>query len=458
MITPKLSKDEFGAKLSEVVYPSRPIRSVQHLMGRSHEMDIIDRALYQPGRHIFIFGDRGVGKSSLAATAAYQYQSADAAPIFVSGSVDDTFKTIIANIANQALGRSRTENIKRNESASLEWRGLKWGSGVEISTLDIATQIQSVGDALELLKQVASIHSEKPIVVLDEFDTIKEQSERNKFAALLKQLGDQSINLKFIFTGIGHSLDDLLGAHQSAFRQLETVELPRLGWEARREIVINAADAFGLSVNSDINWRIAIVSDGFPYYVHLITEKMLWEVFIEDEVTTELNSDHYYLGLRAAIQSINAELKRPYDQAVSHRDQQYENVVWSTADGDELYRPLKDMYGAYKVLMQKRGLVDQTLLQTKFSEHVRKLKDKSYGEMLKQVDNRPGWYTYSEKMLRGYVRMQAEANGIELSGEREAPRQKMHVSGNARTGSYGPSIPRGVNFSGRSKKDEPQLR
>ncbi|MFA7351255.1 MAG: ATP-binding protein [Methylotenera sp.] len=454
MIIPELDKEEFGKKLSDVVYPSRPIRSIQHLMGRSHEIDIIERALYQPGRHIFIFGDRGVGKSSLAATAAYQYQSAEAEPIFVSGSIDDTFKTIIANIANQALGRSKTENIKRNESIGIEWRGLRWGGGIEISSLDVASQIQSIGDAAELLKQISLNHSEKPIVVLDEFDTIKEQSERNKFAALLKQLGDQSINLKFIFTGIGHSLDDLLGAHPSAFRQLETVELPRLAWEARREIVINAADAFGLSINNDINWRIAIVSDGFPYYIHLIMEKMLWEAFIEDEVTTELSSEHYYLGLRTAIQSINAELKRPYDQAVSHRDQQYENVVWSTADGDELYRPLKDMYGAYKILMQKRGLVDQALLQPKFSEHVRKLKDKSYGEMLMQVENRQGWYTYSEKMLRGYVRMQAEANGIELSGEREAPRQKMHVPGNARTGSYGPSIPKGVSFGGRSKNDD----
>lgn len=453
MMIPELSKDEFGTKLSEVVFPSRPIRSVQHLMGRSHDLDVIDRALYQPGRHIFIYGDRGVGKSSLAATAAYQYQSADADPIFVSGSVDDTFKTIVANIANQALGRSRTENIKRHENVGLEWRGLKWGGGSEISSLDIATQIQSIGDAVELLKQVASKHSEKPTVVLDEFDTIKDLSERNKFAALLKQLGDQSVNMKFIFTGIGNSLEDLLGAHQSAFRQLETVELPRLGWDARREIVINAADAFGLSMNDDVNWRIAIVSDGFPYYVHLIMEKMLWEAFMEDDVTAELNWDHYHLGLRAAIQSINAELKRPYDQAVSHRDQQYENVVWSTADGEDLYRQLKDIYSAYRIVMQKRGFYDRILVQAKFNEHIRKLKGKNFGEILQQVTNRTGWYMYKEKMLRGYVRMQAEANGIELSGEKEVPRQKMHVPGNARTGSYGPSIPKGVSFGGRNNKD-----
>jgi hypothetical protein len=51
---------------------------------------------------------------------------------------------------------------------------------------------------------------------------------------------------------------------------------------------------------------------------------------------------------------------------------------------------------------------------------------------------------YREKMLRGYVRMQAEVNGVELSGERPMPRQMVHVPMNARTGYRGPSLPPGV--------------
>lgn len=447
------TKDTFGLRLSEVVFPSRPIRSIEHLMGREAELQTIDQALYQAGRHIFIFGDRGVGKSSLGATAAYQYQSVDAEPIFVSGSVDDTFKTIIANIANQALGRSRLYTAKHHENVGLEWRGLKWGSGIEISAIEIASQIQSVGDATELLKQVAAKHSAKPIVVVDEFDAIRNVEERNKFASLLKQLGDQSVNLKFIFTGIGSTLNDLLGAHPSAFRQLETVELFRLSWEGRREIVFKAAEAFGLSVDNDVNWRIAIVSDGFPYYVQLITEKMLWEAFNDQLNIKEMSVEHYQLGLRKAIQSINAELKRPYEQAVFHREQEYENVVWSTADGEELFRNLKDMYESYKIVARKSGLQGDLLAQAKFSNHVRKLKSKSFGEILLSVEKRAGWYTYKEKMLRGYVRMQAEANGIELSGEKEAPRQKMSVPGNAKTGYYGSSIPKGVRVNAKKDRD-----
>ena len=116
---------------------------------------------------------------------------------------------------------------------------------------------------MEILNQIADMHSEKPVVVIDEFDAIASAEERNKFAALLKQMGDRSVNVKFIFTGIANTLDELLGAHQSAYRQLETVELPRLGWNARREIVLSAVSNFGLDIDNNVNWRIAMISDGY---------------------------------------------------------------------------------------------------------------------------------------------------------------------------------------------------
>lgn len=447
-----INKDEFGSRLNTVVFPTRPIRSVEYLKGRNTELEAIERALYQDGRHIFIYGDRGVGKSSLGATAAYLYQSSDAEPIFVSGSIDDTFKTIIANVANQALSRSRLEVTLERNDLGLEWHGLRWTKGNEVSVLEISSQIQSVGDATELLKQVAERHSKKPIVVIDEFDAIADVAERNKFASLLKQLGDQSVALKFIFTGIGKTLDDLLGAHQSAFRQLETIELLRLSWEARLEIVHKAVESFDLTINDNIVWRIAIVSDGFPYYVQLMAEKMLWEAFSDERLVDEVEVEHYQLGLRKAIQSINAELRRPYEQAVLLRGEEFADVVWATADGENLHRNLSDMYESYKGIVRKHLDGRACVSQSKFSELTRLLKQKKFGEILQSMEGRVGWYMYKEKMLRGYVRMQAEDSGIELNGEKEAPKQKMHIQGNVKTGYFGSSIPKGVRLSGDDKK------
>ena len=437
------TKGKFGEELGRILSASRPIQSIEHLKGREKELDTIDKSLYAPGRHVFIYGDRGVGKSSLGATAAWVYQSAEASPIFVSGSPDDTFTTVIANIASQALQRSRTESVKSTESLSFEWRGVKWSGGTERTGVDLASQIRSVGDAVELLKEIAEQHSEKPIIVLDEFDAISNAGERNKFAALLKQMGDQAVKLKFIFTGVGRSLEELLGAHQSAYRQLESVELPRLGWDARREIVQSAAEAFGLHINNDVNWRIAMVSDGYPYYIHSIMEKILWAAFSCDQSVDEIGWDLFNQGLNDAILSINAELKRPYEKAVLHREAEFEDIVWSTADHDDLFRSLTDMYESYQVIVGKRVNGRLPVDHRRYATQIRKLKGPGYGSVMQQEEGRPGWYSYREKMLRGYVRMQAQANGIELTGERPNPKQTMYA-GNARSGYHGSSLPEGV--------------
>jgi len=327
-------KHQFGERLNALVSPAQPIGSIEQLFGRATELDRIEKALYAPGRHVFVYGDRGVGKSSVAATAANQYQSADSNYIDVSCAPDATLKSIVANIAYQAIRVSRIRSVTQQNKRSLNLRYLSTESNESISNKNLYDEIHTLADAAEILKEVSDIHSERPIVVLDEFDRIDSEKERSLFADLLKHLGDKKIPIKFIFTGVAKSLSNLLGAHESAIRQLETIELPKLSWDARWDIVLHAAKYFGVSVDTNIYVRIAAVSDGYPYYVHLITEKLLWRLFDDREIVNEATKDHYNAALRDAIDSISAELKQPYELAVDQRSGDYEEVLWSTADSD----------------------------------------------------------------------------------------------------------------------------
>ena len=254
------TRDALGSKINKVLSSAHPINTPEKLKGRDEELEEIARLLYMDGRSVFIYGDRGVGKSSLGATSAFQYQSSDKPVIVVGGSPDETFNSIVANIANQALGSSRTHSVKKTSNTGFEWRGLKWSFGHEVSQKSIIDELNTIGDAVDLLAEVGSVYSEKPIVLLDEFDAILDDSERNRFAALLKALGDRGVNLKFIFTGVGRSLDQLLGAHLSAQRQIVGVEVPRLGWNARLEIVTEAARHFDLGKDNCV-FRLSVTSD-----------------------------------------------------------------------------------------------------------------------------------------------------------------------------------------------------
>lgn len=450
MLLNQLDANEFGIKLSQLVSPARPIQSIEHLNGRTTELDRIKKALYAQGRHIFIYGDRGVGKSSLAAAAANQCQSADASYIDVSCSPDSTLKSIIANIGYKALNVSRLKKTKKTINTSIELNFLKTGGSKEVTLHDLHTEIHSLLDAVEILREVSFIHSDRPIIVLDEFDRMINADERSMFADLVKQLGDKKVNITFIFTGVGDTLAELLGAHPSAIRQFETIELAKLNWTARWQIALQAVNAFQLELEENICTRIAAVSDGYPYYVHLITEKLLWRVFEDSEVVTNITWDHYHNALKDAIESINAELRRPYEMAVSHRNAEFEEILWATADSDYLDRNLKDMFSSYEYIMKK--LIGRDVLNyDNFTVVVRKLKSKSCGEILipSKFDRR-GWVSFRENVLRGYVRMQAESNGIELLGEQqEVPRQKMHASASSTRGYYSSSIPKGVMLGRR---------
>lgn len=446
--------DAFGDAMALLISPARPIQSIEYLRGRAKELERIKRALFAPGRHVFIYGDRGIGKSSLAAAAAAQAQSADAPYIDVSCSPDSTFRSVIANIGCQAVRLSRIHKTKRTLSAGLEVRFLRASASVEISENDLYEVIRNVGDAVEVLREVAAVHSERPVVVIDEFDRMADEKERALFSDLVKQLGDKGVNVTFFFTGVAPTLDQLLGAHPSAIRQFETIELEKLNWTARWDITVNALGKFGVEIEDNIRTRIAAVSDGYPAYVHLITEKLLWRLWDAPEVVTNVEWAHYHGAIEDAIISVNAELKRPYEQAVNQRTEDFEEVLWATADSEYLDRDLKQIFSSYTYVMRQRP--GRTALEYKqFTATLNKLKTKSCGEIIVASRfERRGWVAYRESMLRGYARMRAEAGNINLVGEQEAPRQVMHASGGGR--SFGPSIPKGVH-TGRNRMPEQDL-
>lgn len=84
MIDHPHAHEEFVSTLNNYLHPSAPIQSEELLRGRKEQLINIKKALSSPGRNAFIYGERGVGKTSVAHTAAYLHQSAEASPIFIT--------------------------------------------------------------------------------------------------------------------------------------------------------------------------------------------------------------------------------------------------------------------------------------------------------------------------------------------------------------------------------------
>jgi uncharacterized protein len=166
MLNLQHDSNAFGSEMALLLSPARPIQSIEFLQGRAKELERIHRALFAPGRHIFIYGDRGIGKSSLAAAAAAQVQSADSPYIDVSCSTDSTFRSVVANIGTQAAQLSRIHKRKTTVSGGLELRFLRASVAQEVTENDLHDGIRTVGDAVEVLREVSNIHSDRPVVAM----------------------------------------------------------------------------------------------------------------------------------------------------------------------------------------------------------------------------------------------------------------------------------------------------
>lgn len=276
-------------------------------------------------------------------------------------------------------------------------------------------EVKDINTAIEAVKLLTSDTEKRAVVVVDEFDQLKNTSDQQQFAEFVKQLGDQTVNVAFIFCGIGKSLDDLLAAHASSYRYLEGIQLPRLHWSGRWEIIDRSSEALGVTVNEDSRFRIAAISDGFPHYVHLICEKLYWHLFSLDKQVVTATPDHFMQAVRDTCHSIESHLRSAYEKATMKDNDVYEEVLWALADHFELKRNVDAIYRSYQRIMEERRRM--ALDRTKFVSRLNNLKSPRHGTILRS-DQR-SWYEFKENMVRGYVRLRAEEQEVRLALEHE---------------------------------------
>jgi hypothetical protein len=416
-----LERDQFVKILHSNLSPTSPIQWEEHLFGRQKQLQLIEQALCAPGRSIFIYGDRGVGKTSLAHTVAHSHQSANHDPVLLACAPHTTFSGLMAE-ALTALQKPKTAGSTTVHNAKIGYKGFGLELGrtrsEEGQQAQIAWDLNSIVAAL--LEIGAARTHESTVVVIDEFDRITSDVERSHFADFIKQIGDRRIPIQFVFCGVSETMQRLLGSHGSCYRYLEGIELRGLSYDARYEIIDAAAKALGVIVDDRPRYRIAAISDGFPHYVHRMCEQLFWQMFNDPVVCITPTMDHYRQAVAESVLGIEQHLKITYEQAVMKGATGYEKVLWAMADHADLIRKTDSIYQSYLDLFggadgdSEAVLLDRQTVVSRLNV----LKKASCGHIL--LANKKGWYQFRENIMRGYVRLRAEEQGYELALEYSA--------------------------------------
>ncbi len=425
MIGDLKEQNAFGKKLNDVLSPSRAIDQERHLKGRKEALKETTQAFTAQGRQVFVHGFRGVGKSSVALTAA-RSMSPDREPVLVFCSPKSTFYALIKDMAARAdaLDPFVVES-KSEKTVQAEGKVGFTSIGVSAQGRYVESELRkgvptpsSVNEAAEIFRAIIAAHPHS-VFILDEFDLLEDKPSHQLFGEFVKLLADSGVNAKIIFCGVAENLDQIFQAHPSTFRIFHPLKLDQLKLQPCLDIISDAEAALGVEIEHNSKMRIVQISDGFPYFVHLITEKLLWRWFNDPEKNLKRTAPrHYETALHDACAAAEPELKQGYDAVARKHKSDGEIVLWALAEGSQLQKNTDTVYKDFQSIYDRvptRLKPDACLGRSQVNSRLNNMKREAYRHIVQ--GNGRGWFEFSEKRMRGYARLRAAALSIELKAD-----------------------------------------
>ncbi|MEM1389551.1 MAG: ATP-binding protein [Pseudomonadota bacterium] len=402
--------------ITEFFTPSTQIESIERLKGRDDELKRIERALPSKGRHVFVYGDRGVGKTSIAMTAGHLHNDSHHSPLYVVCGENMSFFDVVTAIAHSVIPLE--ERIERQKHTGSLGMTLPSGLGGNFSgsteSYTESPRPKNINDCLDIIRYVDSKRDGQTIIIIDEIDRIKDQKEKVYLAEFLKSVPAIGCDAKLIFCGIGANVEEMIGAHQSVGRYFEAISVNKLGLDPLYDIIRDAADAFDVNIPDLMLRRVGMVSDQFPHFVHLLGESLFWAMFEDANDVSEARQEHYDLAIKGALQRAEADLQLSYQKATekTRNTLDYEEVLWALADKSDSRRQSTEFYESSYLKIMERRPDRPVLTKSSFDQRLHNLKSDRHGEVIR--NHLGGWFSFRENVFRGYVRLMAESKGVSL--------------------------------------------
>lgn len=357
-------------------------------------------AVGQAGQHAILYGERGVGKTSLAGLVH----------VIWSEAFKDSDRVVATRVA-----------CDRGDDFQSIWGKVAEGIEVEYEKRDMLARangtFQRAAERLRRpdvnphdIRRFFEIADKKFIVTIDEFDKVEDPDVSGLTADTIKLLSDYSVDTTLIVVGVADNVDDLIHEHQSIDRCLVQVLMPRMSIEELQQIVETRLDIVQMDIESRALLRIAAFSQGLPHYTHLLG--LHAAVDAVKHGSRRVESANVDAALKVAIRNAQQSILDAYRQAVdSHQRRnlyQQTLVACAMTKPDELgYFTPADVREPMSQIMKERREIDS------FMKQLRALTESARGYVLQikgPTHNRK--FRFRDPLLRPYVVFRAVDEGL----------------------------------------------
>jgi hypothetical protein len=304
------------------------VRVEDLLVGRRDELNRIVAGLNTPGGHAVIFGDRGVGKTSLA-NVVMEYFVKQFGKDSVSLVRCDPASTFLAMFSSILRARGVDVDTKettrtKEEGGEAKVSAVFANAGVKSKTSVSATKA-GAEDTATPTWMMGHLAGAPGLVVIDEFDVVESTPAVYALATLIKQLSDCGSGFKICVVGVADSVSRLLRGHQSSGRAVVEIKLDRLSNVELRQIILSGEKRTELRFDDSVVDEIVAVSAGYPYFTHLLALKSA-EVAVVADRKRITHADLEAAWKDAAVET-EASLRSIFDQATQYDDKSLESRI-----------------------------------------------------------------------------------------------------------------------------------
>jgi Cdc6-like AAA superfamily ATPase len=296
------------AEITELIFrcgrvfsPAAPINKLDLFAGRLNQMRRVSDAVNTRGQHAVIFGERGVGKTSLANILKDMLNAEGALVVKINCQDDDyqgawrkALAEIQIEIEEDLMGITSRKRSKR------------------VSADQLFDDAFGPGEVRRFLQKFNS--GKETVVIFDEFDRLAVGKTQRLFADTIKDLSDNSISATLVLVGVADDVDDLIEEHASIDRALVQVQMPRMPGSELMDIMNKALDSLGMTIQPSGRELIVLLSQGLPHYTHLLGKESA--ITALKSLRKNITLADVRTGIKSAVENSMESVQNAYQKAI----------------------------------------------------------------------------------------------------------------------------------------------
>jgi Cdc6-like AAA superfamily ATPase len=405
--------------------PAKEVDDPEFFAGRANEVTQLTDSLHVIGSCPIIYGDRGLGKTSLALQIKYiamgdgelltslgiQDRALDEDRQYLAFFVTCTdttqsFKGLIRLLINAAEDADFGETVQKSKATSLTERTISRKITLKVFEAESVKKyerekgrqsyknLSRTERLLEIIRIIVESYDQPVLFIIDELDRLR---NTRGLASFIKAASSEQV--KFILVGIASNISRLLVDHRSLERSLIPVRICVMN-EGELYEIVEKAEVYLREQGVDITFdhfatlRIVAAAAGFPWFVHVIGQSAL--LLAAKEHRKQVVEADVILAMQTITRNQFALQFGDMYRNIVRNSYQRETVLRAFAEWQATDIPTSEVYW---VLKERLGVTNPSSYKTQ-------LASRDYGRVIyaPQFRNR-AWIRFSNEMFKVYVRL-----------------------------------------------------